>query len=292
MRFVWIQDLNFLQNPSGGAQASDYQHFIYGLKRGYNQVLITPENYQNIPVQENDILILSNITRFGAERFLDKPNKIIMFHHDYNFCKWRLYFPMADKCFNCFYLPEWKKLYQKAALNIFLSPLHYEMHKKLFGDAIEPHVLVPSPVDPNKFYDMGKERTKDVVTVNGHLPFKGRDNLIKFAKENPNRQISIIGPPPDFELPPNCEYIGFVPNNKLNEILNDYRYYLELPNTPQPLNRTACEAYLAGCKLITTNLLGFASWGWRSREEVVKNIGENASKKFWDAIMEVIENER
>jgi glycosyltransferase involved in cell wall biosynthesis len=290
MKFVWVQDFDFLNNPQGGAQATDYSHFKYGLKLGYNQLVITPENYQNHPVQGEDILILSNITRFGAERFLDKTNRIIVFHHDYLFCRWRLYFPLADKCFNCFYLPEWKKLYKKAELNIFLSHLHYEMHKKIFGDAIEPYVLVPSPVDPGKFYDMDKERTKDIITVNGHLPFKGRDNLIKFAKENPDRKITVVGAQPDVQLPPNCEYVGFVPNNSLNNILNDYQYYIELPTTPQPFNRSACEAFLAGCKLITNNLLGFTSWRWKSRGEVVKNIGENASKKFWEAIMEVMKD--
>lgn len=286
MRLVWVQDLDFINNQSGGAQATDHAHFIYGIKKGHDQILITPENFQQNPVQEDDVLILSNITRFGPERFLDKPNKIITFTHDY-WCKWRLYFPAIERCHDCFYAPPWKKLYEKAALNIFLSPLHYEMHKKFLGDVVEPHVIIPSPVDSNKFYDLKKERTKDIITVNGHLPFKGKSNLIKFAEENPDRHITVVGQPDN--LPSNCECIGLVSNDKLNDILNDYQYYIELPATPQPFNRSCAEGYLAGCKLITNNLMGFISWNWRSREEVIKNVGENASEKFWKSIMDVIE---
>jgi len=291
MRFAWIQDLDFVSNPySGGAQATDWSHYQYGLKKGHEQILITPQNWQNAQVQGDDTLILSNIRAFGPERFLDKPNQMIMFHHDY-WCRYRLFYPRQEKCIkSCAYKEPWEKLFKKAKLNIFLSPLHYKMHKEVFGDAIEPHALVPSPVDPDRFCDMKKERKKDVITVNTTLPFKGRDNMIQWAKDNPDRKITVVGwVKPDVPLPSNCEYIGAVPYDKMPELYNEYKFYLELPGTPQPLNRTACEAYLCGCSLITNSLLGFMSWDWKSRDEVRKKVGRNASKRFWREIGKVTE---
>ena len=289
MRFVWVQDLDFVSNPySGGAQASDWGHYQYGLKKGHEQILITPQNWQSVQVQGEDVLILSNIRSFGPERFLDKPNKIITFNHDY-WCRYRLFYPRLEKCIkSCAYKEPWEKLFKKAKLNIFLSPLHYKMHKEVFGDAIEPHALVPSPVDPEKFYDMKKEREKDVLTVNTALPFKGKANLIAWANNNPDRKITVVGARSDVPLPSNCEYIGVVPYAEMPELYNKHKFYLELPSTPQPMNRTACEAYLCGCSLITNNLLGFMSWGWKLRDDVRGNVGSNASKRFWKSIEKVI----
>lgn len=241
-----------------------------------------------MPIQEDDILILSNIQSFGPERFLDKPNKIITFNHDY-WCRYRLFYPRLERCLNsCAYKEPWERLYKKAKLNFFLSPLHYQMHEEVFHDSIEPHALVPSPVDPDKFCDMKKERKKDVLTVNTALPFKGRDNMIRWAKDNPDRKITVVGARSDVPLPSNCEYIGAVPYAKMPELYNEHRFYLELPSTCQPFNRTICEAYLSGCSLIMNDLLGFVSWGWKSRDEVREKVGRNASKRFWKIIEKVI----
>jgi len=283
MKFIWFQDLNFLASPKGGAQMTDYQHYVYGLKIGLEQKLVTPEILVGQEIEQDDVLILSNITQFNPEMLATLDNPIIVFNHDYNFCKWRTFFPMADKCKNCYYKPAWEKLYKKAKLNIFLSPLHYDMYKFVFGDI--KHSVIPSPVDPREFHNLGYERKKDIVTVNGHLKFKGGKNLEKFITENPGRRVDIIGE--NIDIPPSARYIGKVKNSALNEVLNEYKYYIELPDTPQPFNRTMAEASLAGCELITNGLSGFASFNWK-KEEVKSNLGENSSKKFWDEVRGVI----
>ena len=124
MRFIVYQDLNFLEAPySGGAQLTDAEMYKEGLRRGYDMALITPQNWQNTPVYEEDVLILSNITRFDPGRFEKVPNKIIVFTHDYLFCRYRLFYPRLEKCIKaCAYKGPWEKLYKMASLNIFLSP--------------------------------------------------------------------------------------------------------------------------------------------------------------------------
>jgi len=294
MRFVWVQDLPFTLVPqSGGAQLTDFEMYKEGIRKGYEQALITPQNYQQIPVQEEDVLILSNIKSFGPERFLDKPNPVIMFHHDYLFCRYRLFYPRLEKCIKaCAYKEPWKKLFKKAKLNIFLSPLHYKMHKEVFGDSIEPHALVPSPVDPDKFYDMKKKREKNsVLGVNCLLPFKGAKNVVRYAEEHPDLKFTFVGAKDDsIQLPKNCEFIGPVPQEKIIELLSTTEAFIHIPETPQPCERTVVEAKLSGVpKLILNPLVGATSYKQfrYDRDRFAKWISQSP-KNFWKKNEKVI----
>ena len=180
-------------------------------------------------------------------------------------------------------------MYEKAELNIFLSPLHYAIHKERFGEAVEPHFLTPSGFDNvDAFFDTMKER-KDYCNVNGLLPFKGREPLIKFAKENPDVQIDVGGSSTengrklDVDLPENMKYVGPIPESQLNEFYNKHEFYIELPDTPQPYNRTVAEAYLSGCKIKGNALLGALSWEFTDRESVRKHLRESP-RVFWETL--------
>lgn len=292
MKVVWVQDFSPL-TMGGGAQQTDREHIREGLRRGHDVSFVTPEN-ANQPIDETAFVVLSNPSRFDPKRLSTMKNRYAVFHHDYlHLCRWRLFFPWTEKCaVNCPQTPLWRPVLEKAKLHVFLSPLHYRVHSDILGDAIEPHVLVPGTVNPDEFFDHGRER-KGTCNVNGLLSFKGRKPILEYAKENPGETITFAGvnEKPDEPLPENCKFVGPISDvgGKMRDFYNQHEWYLELPDTPQPFNRTIAEAYLSGCKIKGNELLGALSWHWFSegRKAVAEHL-RNAPLEFWNAVEAVV----
>jgi len=293
VRFTWIQDLDFLVE-GGGAQNTDKAHFIEGLKRGYDMSIFTPQVNPNGLLEDNSPVIISNMMAgFQLDIFqnlIQKNKPCVWFMHDYQpLCKYRLFYPMLEKCKSCYRREMWLPIFLKAKLLIWLSPLHRESWLWACPELEQkPYAIVPSPIDFSQFYDMKLPR-EGVICVTSLFPFKGRKNVLQWAQEHPDKAITCIGGNPEpGPLPSNCHDIGPVPLGKMNEMYNKHKVFLHLPGTPQPFDRTVPEAYLAGCEIIGNKLVGALSYNWfRSREEVAKHCG-NSSKLFWEKIEEVI----
>ena len=39
----------------------------------------------------------------------------------------------------------------------------------------------------------------------------------------------------------NCKYVTYFPNDELPKVYNEHEYFIHLPNTAQPLERTVAE---------------------------------------------------
>ena len=204
-------------------------------------------------------------------------------------CAYRLYLPLTEKCFtDCPEYPFWNEVYKKAELNIFLSPLHYDIHKERFGESVEPHFLTPSGFDDvDRFVDMKNGRSGTTCNLNGLLGFKGREQLFKYAGEHPEVAIDIGGSNMegdkrlDVDLPPNIRYVGPIQSSELPKFYNKYEFYIELHDRPQPFNRTIVESYLSGCKLIVNSLVGATSWPWFTDRDSVRAHLKSAPSEFW-----------
>lgn len=291
MRIIWLQDMDPM-STGGGAQLTDRAHIVEGLKRGHDIRILTPQNQNTLLLHKSDFLIFSNVASFTPERLLKLPNRYAVFHHDWWFrCKWRLFLPLSEKCLvDCPQGPVYRPILEKAALHIFLSPLHYQINKEYFADAVEPHLLVPSPVNPDIFFDQKKPDRKNTCNLNGLLPFKGKANLLKYAKEHPDVKIRLAGDrEKEEELPSNCEFIGPIPDTQLPSFYNTHEYYIELPDTPQPFNRTIAESYLCGCKIKGNKLIGALSWPWfnEGRQTVAERLNQSP-KDFWNGLESIL----
>ena len=275
----------------GGAQMTDKGMITEGIKRGYNIYVLTPENSEKLAVHDQDFFIVSNCRNFDRKVVanLSKNNvKYAYYHHD-TFCLYRLFFPWTSKCLTrCPEFAYWNAVFRGAKLNIFLSPLHWQMHSEAFGDSIEPHVKVPSAIDVTKFYDKKEPRDQDTTSINTLIDFKGRDEVLGYARDHPDQKFEFAGEGTDVELPPNCSYKGPVIYTKLNDFLNKYRNYVELPRNPQPFNRSCAEAYLAGCKVTGNKLLGALTWDWFTSRDSVREHIASAPSEFWAAIEDVM----
>lgn len=290
MKFTFIQDIDFMVG-GGGAESTDRAHFIEGIRRGHDLGIVTPNVDLSPLFADNNHIIISNMmARFQLGLFQelvkrDKP--CIWFFHDYQpLCKFRLFYPMLEKCKTCYRKERWMPIFLKAKLLIWLSPLHRESWLWSCPELEQlPYAIVPSPVGSEQFHDLGGNR-KGVVSVNSLVAFKGMGNVIKWTTEHPKVQIDFIGGSEISadQLPPNCKYLGPQPFWTLNELYNKYESILHLPGTPQPFERAIAEAYLAGCGIIGNKLIGALSYDWfKSRGEVAEHCS-NSPRLFWEKI--------
>ena len=284
MKIFWLQDFDIF-NIQGGAEMNDKEHFKEGIKRNHDLDMLYPSNVFVRP----DLLIISNCVIFDKKRLSDMCAKTphVFFFHDYIFCKYRLFFPLAKKCDTCISRDYWLSMFKTSKLIIYLSPLHKYIHEEFFPELKEvPSVIVPSAIRPGRFtktYNV--PRQPFYLSVHGLLDFKGKNNLLDYMGSHPYEEFHVIHPDPNFKnLPGNCKIIPPMRNELMPELYHKYDNYIELPDTPQPFNRTVCEAKLSGCKVITNGLMGAASFDWFNNTKLLEDNLRNAPKLFWDSI--------
>jgi len=290
MKVAFLQDMDF-HIHKGGAELSDSFVFNEGLRRGYDMRLVLPESFSKTIVDQSDMFIISNATRFRKEDLLyiaqNKP--CVMYLHDYfPLCNYRLYFPMISKCTKCKNKPFAEALLTKSILNVFLSPLHLKAFSSIIPSIRDhPYHLHPSTIDVDLFRpNNGIKRLENTALAVNPFTFKGLENLIAYKKENPDIEYHWLGhsDQPDKLEKSGWKHLPRVLHEDMPKLYSTYQYYVHLPNSPQPFERTICEAYMCGCSLIVTPLIGAMSYDWFvSREEVRKHV-KDPHKQFWEAV--------
>jgi hypothetical protein len=279
----------------GGAQATDREFIMHGIRQGQDIYVLTPKEIGATPVKNFDLAIISNAVTFPKQNLKAIIDTIpyVTFTHDYYFCRYRLYFPSQPQCATCRYLPFWKDLYLRSKLNMFMSPLHRDVHFGVIPELSKvPYACVPSAIKTNEF-DCGKSKIKPgtAVCVNSLYGFKGRENLLAYAKDHPELSFTMIGGKEgEIELPSNCKYVGYKQREELMELFATHEFYIHLPSTPQPFERAPIEYLIANPegKLIINQLVGARSYDWfgkehANREEIMKHV-QDAPKLFWREI--------
>lgn len=303
MRVAWVQDLNIFTR-GGGAQRTDREIVKHGIRKGHEIDLITPENFSQAFGAKYDLVVFSNIhmlMNMDSNRMLMLAEEFphVMWHHDY-FCRYRLFFPMKPKCSRCVYLPSWRRLYNTSVLNLFMSPLHFKAWASVVPElANHAYAFVPSAINP-KEYKPGRvvdQEPNTVIGVNCLLPFKGRDNVIRYAEEHPELRFTFVGAKEgNLKLAVhNCRYVGLKTRQELVQLYASHEYFIHLPNTPQPSERTPAEFILANPegKLIVNDLVGLLSYpnvirnGKVNREQIIKLVS-TSSERFWNEIEKVM----
>lgn len=277
MRILFVQDYNVFAFP-GGAERNDRRIIHEGIRRGHDITMEVDAQW--------DLAIISNCVAIESDLINEicSRKSHIFFMHDYIFCRYRLFFPCLDKCKRCPFAQVWKKRFLASKLIIYLSPLHKEYHERVMPELKDiPSILVPSTINPHLFKPSPNRIKNSAVSINSLLPFKGAKRTLEYIANHPTINCQIISPNPEgLVLPKNAEIpVSHLPYQQLIGILQNAEYYIELPETPQPYNRTFAEAKLAGCKVITNELSGAASYPWFSdRGRLIQEL-LNAPKRFW-----------
>ena len=192
---------------------------------------------------------------------------------------------MEERCRTICYLRDrWRPILSRMGGLVWLSPLHREAWLFAYPELAEArHALVPSPVDPDRFRDLGLVRT-GVICVQSLAAFKGADNVIRWAEEHPEQSITAVDSNPEGRtLPGNMTLVGMVPNHELNALYNRHETFLHIPENTMPFDRTVVEGALAGCKLLLNENVGAQSWPWlRQGRTAIVEAMQAAPGQFWD----------
>lgn len=289
MKLAFLQDLPL--DAGGGAQSTDRTMVLEGVRRGHDIQVIAPNINLDALNASYDLAIISNCRSFNiaevSKSLRERKIPWVLFHHDYMQCKWRLYYPLEEKCRTCFLRERWLPVFREAILNVWLSPLHRRTALFSYPELRDrPYALVPSPVSPTEFYPMDLPRV-GAVAVNAALDFKGRRLFVEWAKAHPDTPITLVGQEPDedFDAPSNVKFVGPVPQHAMNAVYNAHETFLHLPDHRMPFDRTVAEAYLAGCHIVGNANVGALSWPFfkQGREAVVQAMLESP-KRFWTAV--------
>jgi hypothetical protein len=291
MKILFLQDLNPWAT-GGGAQLTDRNILVEGIRRGHNIVVITPDS----PIEAYELAIFSNCVTFPMTTLLKIAQKpYIMWTHDYYFCRYRLYYPMLPKCRNCVYIGPWRKLYSESVLNFFMSPLHREGYLYAMPEiANHPYALVPSAINPSDYQPIKQVNPKPntVVGVNVLLDFKGKANVIKYAQEHPELSFTFAGGlEGEATLPRNSKYIGPKSQQELVQLYAESECLIHLPSQPSPADRVPVEFLIANPngKLITNRNVGILSYpnviqdGKVNRDELSRLVS-TAPQTFWNDV--------
>ena len=284
MKVAWLQDINpFDSTYTGGAEQTDRAHIVHGLRMGHDIEVVTPMSPLN--VSWADLVVVSNAAAFRVEELKAVSAPYVLLLHDYwGLCRWRLFYPMLDKCRDCYLKPRFLPLLFGSELIVWLSPLHRESWLFTYPELEHhPHALVPSAIDVDQFFDMGLQR-HGAVAVNSGLKFKGYDQVRDWAEEHGEAAVTLVGPV-EGPMPPNVALVGHVPVREMNHLYNRHERLLHLPQNPMPFDRTVAEAYLAGCEVQANELVGALSWPFfREGRDGVRQALKTASSDFWGEV--------
>ncbi|GIV33791.1 MAG: hypothetical protein KatS3mg031_1326 [Chitinophagales bacterium] len=249
-------------------------------------------------IHESDFVIVNNTVKckyvLQLIDFLVHCGKpYVKWEHDYNFCTKRTAICFVDRkvkgCCDRERFTAYRKLFAHAKLSVFASPKHYELHREIYGEAIQHPFILPPPVDGAHIRLLPKE--KNTVCFIGDLRFKkGGNRLIDFANENPHFRIEVYGSNlTGRTLPPNITLKEKRRNTEIHEAVAKAEYLFLQPVWPDPDGRVAAEAFLAGCKTIGNANVGFHSFPfYPTHPEEAREAIRNAPHLFWEKVKEAV----
>jgi len=280
MKVLFISDFTLEQNK-GGAQVSNKLIIDKGRELGINIKEHDHKSSITDFLSSYDLVINSNlafINKISPEKMpliIKSPNYVRL-EHD-----------------SCSYLSseEREDLFKNSKLNFFLSRYHYQFFTEMYGNYFRNVEIVYDPIDTSIFKKSQDEKIYDVVYCGYLHDLKGVHNLISFAKQNPNRKVSIFGwgdkdYTPLFDKVENIEFLGLKSHEEVAKIFQQSKALFHYPIVNEPFCRMVGEALLCGVEEIIgdTEKIGayleFKEVGYDN----FKNGCENAAETFWSKI--------
>lgn len=291
-KIIWVQDFNTKTHP-GGSQLTSKYVMDWGKDLGFDieecslytidELGIEPNHY----LRSGDLFIMNNMAHLYEKypnfiKEIIKYKKYIRYEHDYMWQHNIVEFQLI------------KEIFANALAVYYLSPAHREEHSRM-GLARDDDTYIPSPIDSKLFKIIPNiERVKNsVIYTGGFSQHKGIENIFKYAVDNPNKNIDLVGWV-DHEgvvskLPDNVRVIDTVKYSAMPELLNTYQYFIHLPNWIEPFGRSVAEALLCGCNMITNDNIGMLSYEWNfSNLEWLSTFLTNTPSLFWKKTFDVM----
>ena len=281
MRVLFISDFT-LEQRAGGAQVSNDLIIKKGRELGHE--IIEHDHTSSVIdfLSHYDVVISSNLEIISTTSrhklpFIVKHPSHVRLEHD-----------------SCSYLNPTirRELFESSRQNFFLSQFHISFFRELYGDYFNNVEIVYDPIDSDIFRPTDVKKKYDVVYCGYIHPLKGVKNLIDFAKEHPNRQVSVFGwGDNNFEKSffNNCDNVSFHGSKtplEVAEIFQQARAVYHKPMVNEPFCRMVGEALLCGVEEIigATEKIGAFLELKRVGMDIFRKGCHEASQTFWEKI--------
>jgi len=279
MRVLLISDYS-LQHTSGGAQRSNSIIMDEGRRRGH---VIEEYNYDSNPdslQQSYDVVISSNLEALSRTQ----PNIIawIASHHNHARLEHDANRYLSDGVRTM--------LFRSCKKAFFLSKFHYKNFVESYGDYFINVEIVPDPIDSNIFNDLKQERENKILYVGFMHPFKGTDEFLSYAFENPDLDFVVAGWSNDHqyirscEILSNVEMLGKVDYTEMSALYNKYERMFYKPVFYEPFCRSVAEALLCGIDIDSNNLIGSLHFLNEVGYDEFSRQCNKAPETFWESI--------
>jgi len=290
----------FLETPRG-AELTIKELMALGETKNYSVQVDFLKNLEETKskISKANLVVLNSTSRCHFEldlinHLLSQPVPYIKVEYDYNFCARRNILCTVDhnvrSCCNPDKFHVFRKLFAKAALNVFQSPKHYQSHVDFYGEAVIKHLIMPPTVDVLKLRPSEK-KDEETIPFFGDLNFlKGGHEYVTYAEEHPNLNFKVFGKNRlRREIPNNISFHEPIPNQEVLDILGKTKQFICKPVWPEPSGRLAAEAFLSGCEMLSNDRIGTFSFDFYPNNiEKAKAEMLQAPENFWNAISEIL----
>jgi hypothetical protein len=302
-----LSTLLFLHDTSlatpRGAELTIQQLIRLGEEKNYTVVLDYLKDFENTKryIQKADLVVLNSTSRCNFEldliqHLLDQDTPFVKVEYDYNFCVRRNILCTVDRNVRSCCHPDkfhlYRRLFRKAAFNVFQSPKHFDAHYDFYGEAVSKKLIMPPTVEVDRLKP-SEEKDDSVIPFFGDLNFlKGGHEYVTYAEEHPDTKFMVYGRCQlRREMPSNLTFHDPVSNDEVLEILGKTKRFICKPVWPEPSGRLAAEAFLSGCEMISNDRIGTFSFDFypNDKQKAIKEM-KQAPKNFYKRVAEVLKN--
>lgn len=291
-------------NTPRGAELTIQEIIQHPLAKAFDIRVDLLKNFEQTQaaITQSDVVILNSSSRCRYELelidfLITSQKKYIKVEYDYNFCVRRNVLCLQNRairnCCNTEKYRKYRQLFLQSAFSVFQSPKHLELHQKFYGAAIQDNLIMPPNVQIQHLQTKTNKR-KCFMPFFGELNYlKGGDAFIEFALQHPDYRCEVYGNNKlHREIPSNVVFKAPIENKKVLEILSETEALLCKPVWPEPSGRLAAEAFLSGCRLITNENLGTASFDfYPDNPEKAKRAIAESIPSFWQKVSQIIPNQ-
>jgi len=270
-RVAWIMDSSIM----GGAEMSCQEVIKTGMDCGFDISVMTPTAF-HVPDLKADLVILNNLFAFEQGQMREILEAIycqripyIKYEHDHREIERAREFS--------------RRLFQGSRLNVFLSPIHLENHKKALGcDGI----CLPLAIDVDVFKPvLGIERKPNTALVCNIRNFKTWNKLQDYINTHPKIEFTVLHNSDPAVSGPNVKARAMVKVDEMSALYSEYEFLIHLMDEYGAGERVIFEAALCGCKVISDNHAGHMSWGINLEDtEGLRRKLRQAPFEFWKAV--------
>jgi len=247
-KIAWVEDAWV---PNGGAELSAQLVRKVGEQCGFSIDVVdrgTNKEDMDKSLNEADLIILNNLFGFFDPQLLVileaiKQKKYVKYEHDHR---------ELDR-------PEFsKKLFNESVLNVFLSPIHFENHKKALGCG---GICLPLAIDVD-FYKAvdGIERVPNTAAICNVRNFKSWTKLQKYIISNPDTQFTVFTSDSMPVRGKNVRKSELVQPGTMPEVYSASQYVVHLLDGWGAGERVIFEGALCGCEIVSDERSGHISW--------------------------------